>query len=265
MDSIQQVELATRIATASGGLLREPGCLSDEILADVLRLTKLQWIHWWSELGAMIDDFHADKPCARHAPGKPHSILTDFFHCEVLTRVWAALLHAAADVCPILDCDGIGRSMLFGHLQARHLALRLLIQGRQRHDESFAQLDGLRRTTELWTDVLLAFFQNHVDVTPFGFDAQRIQLEAQHRRPEIFGSTHVRIRLHGLRYDMVGEFRETSPRPAESHNRHDLLCETIQKMLDTVASSPQAPSSPLWQMRMLANTNESTTALRRVR
>jgi len=104
-----------------------------------------------------------------HARGVLEEILTG----EVLTRVWTAVLCAwdrrrGTDVA-----EPVARSVMLGHLEARHRVLTLLVNGPGIDAEQAVKLNYLRRRCERWIDMLVGYFSGLYDVEEFAIDPQR--------------------------------------------------------------------------------------------
>ncbi len=92
------------------------------------------------------------------------SVLEEILTGEVLTRLWTAALcaydrHRGTEVA-----EPVVRSVLIGHLEARHRVLTLLVRGPAICAEQAVKLNQLRRRTERWTDMLLASLAEWCDV-----------------------------------------------------------------------------------------------------
>ena len=100
-------------------------------------------------------------------------VLEEVFVSEMLTRVWGAILAAADSRRRICHAEPIARNTLIGHLEARHLALRQMVNGSDMPLNELAEIDRLRRRTERWTDLLLGHLVKQYDVADFAFEPRR--------------------------------------------------------------------------------------------
>jgi hypothetical protein len=73
----------------------------------------------------------------------------------------------------------VARSVLIGHLEARHRVLLLLVRGPGIHAEAAMKLNHLRRRIERWTDLLVGYLAGLDDVGEFAFDPDRAKDFAQ--------------------------------------------------------------------------------------
>ncbi len=94
---------------------------------------------------------------------------------EILTRVFAAVMcgydrRHGNDVG-----EPAARSVLAGHLEARHRVLTILVRGPGLNAEQAMLLNRLRRRCERWSDMLLGYLATHVEVGDFAVDKQRAE------------------------------------------------------------------------------------------
>jgi hypothetical protein len=92
---------------------------------------------------------------------------------EVLTRVWAAVACAHDRKLGADLAEPIARSVLIGHLEARHRVLTMLLQGTAVSSELGLKLNRLRRHTERWTDMFIGYLTGLEDVAEFAVDPER--------------------------------------------------------------------------------------------
>lgn len=100
-------------------------------------------------------------------------VLAEIITSEMLTRCWAAVTWAHDRHHQTDESGPLARSVLLGHVEARHRALRLLVCWPEPDGAEAARLNRLRRQTERWTDLLLGYLLGLGDVAEFAFDAQR--------------------------------------------------------------------------------------------
>lgn len=101
------------------------------------------------------------------------AVLEEILAGEVLTRVWSAVLCAADRHRGTELVEPIARSVLIGHLEARHRVLTLLVAGPGIDAELAVKLNHLRRRTERWTDMLVAYLAPSLDIGEFAMDPKR--------------------------------------------------------------------------------------------
>lgn len=92
---------------------------------------------------------------------------------EVLTRVWTAFLTALDRRQGLQEAEPIGRSVLVGHLEARHRAMNLLIHDPNIPTEHTVALNRLRRRAERWTDLLVGRMLRLENLSEFAASPER--------------------------------------------------------------------------------------------
>ena len=139
------------------------------------------WIASKSRLdrwGRALKQVHMAATAAAPKSGRPHraairGLLEEILTGEVLTRVWTAVMcaydhhHGSGLIEPVV------RSVLIGHLEARHRVLTLLVQGPGIDAAEAVKLNRLRRRTERWTDLLVGHLAGLHDVGEFAVDPRR--------------------------------------------------------------------------------------------
>ncbi len=100
-------------------------------------------------------------------------VLEEIITGEMLTRTWAAVTFAHDRYHQVEEIGPITRSVLVGHVEVRHRALRLLVRWPEPEGTEAVRLNRLRRQTERWTDLLLGYLLGLDDVAEFAFDPQR--------------------------------------------------------------------------------------------
>ena len=106
-------------------------------------------------------------------------MLEEILTGEILTRVWAAVLCAYDRAHGAELAEPIARSVLIGHLEARHRVLTLLVQGPGIDADEAVKLNYLRRRSERWTDLLVGYLSPLLDTGEFAIDSRRARDFAQ--------------------------------------------------------------------------------------
>jgi hypothetical protein len=101
---------------------------------------------------------------------------------EVLTRVWSAVLVAYDRQWGTDLAEPIARSVLLGHLEARHRVLTLLVSGPGIDAEEAVKLNRLRRRSEHWIDLLVGRLSQQFAVGEFAVDPDRARQFAEDLR-----------------------------------------------------------------------------------
>ena len=100
-------------------------------------------------------------------------VLEEILTGEVLTRVWTAVLCLYDRKRGGNEFESLARSIMIGHLEARHRVLMLIVRGPGINAEGAVKLNHLRRHAERWTDILVGHLARQGDVAEFAFDPAR--------------------------------------------------------------------------------------------
>ena len=167
------VELAAVVAAQGPVLVRQPSQVASSSIEQYWTASKCRLDRW----GRSLKEFTTlgGGGTAQQRERWPHvrGVLEEILTGEVLARVWAAVMcaydrHRGTDLA-----ESIVRSVLIGHLEARHRVLTLLIQGPGIDSASAVKLNMLRRHTERWTDMLIGYLTGLEDVSEFAVDPVR--------------------------------------------------------------------------------------------
>jgi len=92
---------------------------------------------------------------------------------EVLTRAWTAVLCAYDRYHGTNEAEAVARSVLIGHLEARHRVLTLLVRQPAIHVEQAVKINHVRRRSERWSDLLVGYLTGLHDVSEFAVEPAR--------------------------------------------------------------------------------------------
>jgi len=120
------------------------------------------------------------------------ALMEEIFTAEILTRVWAAVLHLYDLYRERMEAGPTGHSALLAHLEARNRALSLLLDGKPFVEADAVKLQKLQQRNERWTDVLIGRLLEWGDVARFAADSARARdFSADiHRREELGDEGH---------------------------------------------------------------------------
>jgi hypothetical protein len=102
-------------------------------------------------------------------------VLEEILSGEMLTRLWTAVLCAYDRRRSSDEAEPAARSVLIGHMEARHRVLTLMMRGPGIDADAALKLNRLRRRVERWTDLLVGHLAGRYAVSEFAFDPQRAQ------------------------------------------------------------------------------------------
>ena len=175
-------------------MIAGPQRLSPSAVQEYWTDSKCRLDRWAHSLKSFANDPATNDPEARRALWpRVRGVLEEILVSEMLTRVWTAVLCGCDRRRGSLEAEPVARSVLIGHLEARHRALTFLVQGPNVDMEAAVRLNQVRRRVERWTDVLIGRLAGKDDFGEFAFDAERASdfgrdLQFQSRRA---GGRHV--------------------------------------------------------------------------
>lgn len=177
MTLVELVELAAILAEQAPLIIRCERQIAPNPLREYWSTAKCRQERWSRSLKRL---HNLDPPTAGPPIGDTPTcgqknirpMLEEILVTEVLTRVFAALLAAHDRRRQTADAEPIGRSVLAGHLEARHRALSLLVYGPGVTAHDAVALNRLRRQAERWNDLLIGKLLLFDDVAEFAIDAE---------------------------------------------------------------------------------------------
>ncbi len=252
------IKIAAELAAESGTLIHGSRRIPEKSLEQYWIASRCRLQRWQFDLKACELDLRNHPEGAERIWAKAEPLMHEVLQAEVLTRVWSAILNGIEQMCPVRDCDPIGRSTLIGHLEARNRVLRLVISGEVTGLREVDRLNEMRRQTERWTDLLLSRVTEHADVATFGFDQDRVREFLLDRN---------QCRTQGQTFDAVSRAslsdfyqRHGSKYDSNSHLNQS-LANSVLAAIDGNLFRDSGTLMPLWQTRMLLTTNETYGAL----
>jgi len=174
MHARQLVELAALVSVQGPVLVRGTGRISKTSMEQYWIASKSRQDRWAQSLkGHYPTAVLPARPSARLKSSLLRSVVEEILTGEVLTRVWTAVTCAYDRHHGIDLAEPIARSVLTGHLEARHRVLTLLVCDPGFDTEQAVKLNRLRRRTERWTDMLIGHLAELDDVSEFAIDPYR--------------------------------------------------------------------------------------------
>jgi hypothetical protein len=208
MTGRELIELAGMAATHAPVLLACGGQISPAALEQYWANSKCRQDRWSRALRQFQNPAEAGRAGAPSWPAL-RRVLEEIIVSELLTRVWTAVLTSYDRKRGARDAEPVARSVLLGHLEARHRTLALLVAAHGVPTEEAVQLNRLRHRVERWTDLLLAHLEPQCDVRDFTFDPQRAEdfaegLSCQSRSPSAVSIWSLTLA------SLYGAFRDTA-------------------------------------------------------
>ncbi len=174
MHARELVELAAILSAQGPVLVRGETQLSSQGVQQYWTASKCRFDRWTRNLKSFAADAtHSDATAARVKWPFLRGVLEEILTGEVLTRVWTALLCLYDRHRGTSDFESLARSVMIGHMEARHRVLILLVRGPGVDAEGAVKLNHLRRRAERWTDLLVGHLAQLGDVSEFACDVER--------------------------------------------------------------------------------------------
>ncbi len=193
MHARELIELAALASVHGPVLVRGPGGISHTGVQRYWVASKSRLDRWGRSLKTLSSQGAGGGPIGQ-ASGWPlvRGVLEEIITGEILTRVWAAVMCACDRHHGIDLAEPIARSVLIGHLEARHRVLTLMISGPAIDAQRAVKLNRLRRRAERWTDLLIGYLTGLADVSQYAVNPERAKDFAEDLR--------YRSRLKGGRF-----------------------------------------------------------------
>jgi hypothetical protein len=174
MHAYELIELAALVATHGPALVRGAEEIPEASVEQYWMAAKSRLDRWGRTLKTLSTAVSDREAPPRHATSlMVRSVLEEILTGEILTRVWTATMCAHDRQRGTDHVEPAARSVLIGHLEARHRVLTLLVRGPGIDAEQAVQLNRLRRRTERWTDMLVGRLAGFHDISEFAIDPQR--------------------------------------------------------------------------------------------
>jgi len=174
MHACELVDLAGIVAVHASALIRRESLFPETGLDEYWTASKCRLDRWGHTLKRVAQEA-AEQGAVWHDTHAPFvaAVVEEIFCGEILTRVWAALVAAHDRRRSHQHAEPIARSVLIGHLEARHRVLCLLAGDRQLGVQRALRLDSFRRRCDRWSDMLLGYLAGSCEVQEFAVDPQR--------------------------------------------------------------------------------------------
>lgn len=176
MHARELIELAAVLSAHGPALIHHPGQLREAGLEEYWTASKSRLDRWGHSLKRFAVEGGQGGPgwYGRQWP-LVSGVLEEVLTGEVLTRVWTAVACAHDRRHRADRAEPLARSVLIGHLEARHRVLLLLAHDPHIGAERAIKLDRLRRRTERWTDMLIGYLAGLCDISQLAIEPQRAQ------------------------------------------------------------------------------------------
>jgi len=174
MHARELVELAAIVSAQGPVLIHGGGAICASGVEKYWTASKCRLDRWARSLKRLsTESVKATSEWRRERWPEFRSVLEEILTGEVLTRVFAAVMCAHDRQRRIEDAAPLTRSIMIGHMEARMRVLRHLVRGPGIRTEEALKLNQLRRRVERWTDLLVGYLADEVDVRQFAVDPDR--------------------------------------------------------------------------------------------
>ncbi|MGA2063818.1 MAG: hypothetical protein ABSG86_02565 [Thermoguttaceae bacterium] len=255
MHARQLVELAGILSAEGPVLVRNMQRLSASGLEQYWIASKCRLDRWSRSLRSFSAEAHSRDGTARRAQW-PHvrGVLEEILTGEVLTRVWTALACLCDRRHGVQDSEVVARSVLIGHLEARHRVLLLLVSGPGIEVDAAVKLNHLLRRVERWTDLLLGYLGGLGEVGDLAIDPSRARdfatdLAARNRA---WGPRAWPLVLASLRM----AFREGLAAVSPNEDLNQGIASAILACLPSELFDSTGQFQSLWLLRLYNLTND---------
>lgn len=173
MHANQLAELGSWVATNAGSLIygesEQPMLAANNYWTN----SRVRLDRWGTALKMFEEDFQ--QPNLGHDPWPALSIVVqEILMSEMLTRVWAAVVSTHDWYRQTDEMHGLAHSIHIGHIEAKNRAFRVMLAGKQLNEETFDQMNVVRRRLERWTDLFLGQLPSATVAAKFAFDRNRV-------------------------------------------------------------------------------------------
>lgn len=183
MDAHELVELAAIISAQGPGLVLGVDRLSETGLEQYWTASKIRLDRWCRHLRGFAT-LGCDPRWRKDNWPRTRVIMEEIILSEMLTRVWTAVLCAHDRRHQLDEAEPIGRSVMLGHLEARHRVLTTLLNMPGLDEKEAAELNRLQNLSQRWTDLLIGYLIPLGDLSEFAIDSDRAKEFARDMREE---------------------------------------------------------------------------------
>jgi hypothetical protein len=174
MHARELIELAALVSAHGPVLVQSDAQIPARGIEQYWTISKVRLDRWTRSLKDFTRQAAGSRP-SEHEWLEARGVLEEILTGEILTRVWTALLCAYDRSRGTDEAEPVARSVLIGHIEARHRVLAIMAQGAKLEAKAAVKLNRLRRRCERWTDLLVGRLGGVQDLSEFAADPQRAQ------------------------------------------------------------------------------------------
>lgn len=259
MQSAELVELAALLATHGESIVRCEARLTERSLQQYWIVSRCRMDRWTRSLRRFtrlterqLHPLDPNDTIWRRVRGE----LEEIFTAEVITRVWTAIAVAYDARHEASELESTARSVLIGHIEVRHRALRLLIDPVAIQPSEAEWLNLLRRRSDRWTDLLIGslLVRQVGDVSDMACDRQRAEEFADDlRRDQEMETEYMAWSL--MAKSLRAAFKKTKETPSPNADLNAVIGTSLLACFPADIFDSTGLVGSLWQVRLahLAN------------
>jgi hypothetical protein len=175
MHARELIELAALVSAHGPVLLQSDTEISARGIEQYWTSSKVRLDRWIRSLKGFTQQTNSDVRRGGHQWPEVRGVLEEILTGEILTRVWTAVLCAYDRSRGTDNAEPVARSVLIGHIEARHRVLTLLTREANIEAKAVVNLNRIRRRSERWTDLLVGRAGGVREVAEFAVDPRRAQ------------------------------------------------------------------------------------------
>jgi hypothetical protein len=189
MHARELVELAALLSLHGPALIESRKPIPASSLEEYWVASKSRLDRWGRSLKSLSSSGRAGSTSRGCQRPLVRAVLEEILLSELLTRVWGAVACAWDRRLGTDEAEPIARSVLVGHMEARHRVLTLLVRTPAIDADYAVKLNRLRRRSERWSDMLIGHLvEEMADVAEFAAEPERANefardLRDQSRQP----------------------------------------------------------------------------------
>lgn len=174
--------MATVLTWHGPSLIELPRPLPERALEDYWTASKCRLDRWGHELRMIRDEVSPHSKNYASLCGAPpldwrsvSALCDEILTGEIVTRLWTGMLRLHDARRHETAAEPIARSVLLGHVEARHRVLGLIMNSYGSDSHEAGALNRLRDRCERWSDILLARFAVNGAVEDLAHDPLRVR------------------------------------------------------------------------------------------
>lgn len=257
MHACDLVHLAAVIADQARAFIESGQPISLAALDEYWVASRCRLDRWGRALGNFTRLVHADPIQARHAWPGMRGVIEEILLSEILTRVWSATLYEHDRRLGHHECDAIVRSVMMGHLEARHRALLLLLHGSGVGTVAAVKLNQLRLKIERWIDLLVgSIVDDDKGVVQFSIDPER----AAEFAADLHGHSQRPLARHAWQLTIASlkmAFRSRRKQDTGNSDLNHRVAQSITACFPPDLFDATGPLRSLWTVRLTNGTRDA--------